>query len=205
MTLGPEYFTQLYEDGDDPWRLATRWYEKRKYDLTLAALPAQRYRSALEVGCSVGVLTASLASRCDRLLAVDIAQRAVDIAAERTRHLPGVEIQRRTLPGDWPAESFDLVVLSEVGYYFGAEDFGRLLDLTSASLDPGGTLIAVHWRHPVAEYPGSGDEVHQSLGRRAAELGLARTVAHGERDFWLEVYLRTPPEARSVAQQTGLA
>ncbi len=205
MTLDSDYFTGLYEADDDPWRLASRWYETRKYGLTVAALPAERYRRGLEVGCSVGVLTAALASRCDELLGVDIAQRAVDVAAERTRRLPGVCVQRRTLPGDWPEETFDLIILSEVGYYFDAKDFHRLLDLTSASLDPGGTLVAVHWRHPVAEYPGSGDEVHERISRRAGDLGLARTVTHEERDFWLEVYLRTPPAPRSVAERTGLA
>ncbi len=205
MTLGSDYFAGLYETDDDPWRLASRWYEKRKYDLTLAALPAERYRSGLEVGCSVGVLTAALASRCDRLLGVDIAQRAVDIAAERTRRLPGVGIQRRTLPGDWPDGRFDLIVLSEVGYYFDALDLARLLALTSAALEPGGTFAAVHWRHPVAEYPGDGDQVHETIARGAGDLGLARTVAHKERDFWLEIYLRTPPDPRSVAERAGLA
>ncbi len=205
MTLGADYFAGLYESDDDPWRLATRWYEKRKYDLTVAALPLERFRSGLELGCSVGVLTAALADRCDRLLGVDIEQRAVDAAIERTRGLPGVSVERRTLPDDWPAGGFDLIVLSEVGYYFDAKDFGRLLELSSAALEPGGSLAAVHWRHPVAEYPGSGDEVHETLGRRAGDLGLARTVTHKERDFWLEIYVRTPPEARSVAQRAGLA
>jgi SAM-dependent methyltransferase len=205
VTLGPEYFAHLYESGDDPWRLATRWYERRKYDLTVAALPAEHYRSGLEVGCSVGVLTASLAPRCDRLLAVDTAERAVDIAEERTQHFQGVSVQRRTLPADWPAGHFDLIVLSEVGYYFAEADLQRLLELSSAALYPGGTLVAVHWRHPVAEYPRGGDEVHQTLTQRAADLGLVRTVRHEELDFQLEIYLRTPPDARSVAQQTGLA
>jgi hypothetical protein len=34
LTLGPEYFAHLYEAGDDPWRLATRWYEKRKSSIS---------------------------------------------------------------------------------------------------------------------------------------------------------------------------
>ncbi|HEX4017967.1 MAG TPA: class I SAM-dependent methyltransferase [Frankiaceae bacterium] len=204
MTLGSDYFAGLYEADDDPWRLANRWYERRKYALTIAALPAQWYRNGLEIGCSVGVLTAALASRCERLLGVDIAQRAVDLAAERTRRFPGVRVERRTLPDEWPAGRFDLIVLSEVGYYLTAEDFDRLLDLASVALEPEATLVAVHWRHPVAEYPRRGDEVHEGLARRAGEIGLVRTVAHEELDFRLEIYLRTPPEPRSVAQRTGL-
>lgn len=33
------YFTGMYADAPDPWRLADRWYEHRKYTLTLASLP----------------------------------------------------------------------------------------------------------------------------------------------------------------------
>ena len=65
----------------------------------------------------------------------------------------------------------------------------------------GGTLLAVHWRHPVADYPQTGDDVHAAL---AAQPGLGRLVEHVEEDFRLEVYLRTPPAVRSIATQTGL-
>ena len=47
-------------------------YEREKYDATLAALPL-RVGSAFEIGCSIGVLTRRLSERCDRLLAVDVA------------------------------------------------------------------------------------------------------------------------------------
>ena len=44
-----------------PGNLRPVAYEREKYDLTLAALPEARYASALEVGCSIGVLTHDLA------------------------------------------------------------------------------------------------------------------------------------------------
>ena len=69
------------------------------------------------------------------------------------------------------------------------------------SLEPGGDLVAAHWRWPVAEHARTGDEVHAAL---AAVPVLARQVRHEEADFLLEVFTRTPPEARSVAQQEGL-
>ena len=40
----------------------------------------ERYASAFEPGCSIGVLTAQLAPRCDRLLACDVAAAAVESA-----------------------------------------------------------------------------------------------------------------------------
>ena len=36
-------FTDLYADGNDPWR-ATSWYERRKRAVVLASLPRERYR-----------------------------------------------------------------------------------------------------------------------------------------------------------------
>ena len=58
VTLGAEYFDAMYQDAEDPWGFENRWYEQRKYAISLALLPARRYRSAFEPGCSIGVLTA---------------------------------------------------------------------------------------------------------------------------------------------------
>ena len=127
------------------------------------------------------------------------------MAAQRTAYLSHVSVEQRRLPQEWPPGQFDLIVLSELGYYFDAVDLDQVLSSVAGSLEPGGALIAVHWRHPVADYPQSGDEVHGALSARAQALHLTRTVAHQELDFLLDVYLRTPPDAQSVAQQTGLA
>jgi hypothetical protein len=70
-----------------------------------------------------------------------------------------------------------------------------------AALEPGGTLLAVHWRHPVTDYPRSGDDAHRVL---VAQPGLARLVRHAEPDFLAEVYVRTEGTPVSVAQATGL-
>ena len=40
------YFERLYGANPDPYGLRLRWYEQRKRELTLAALPHPRYRSA---------------------------------------------------------------------------------------------------------------------------------------------------------------
>jgi cyclopropane fatty-acyl-phospholipid synthase-like methyltransferase len=205
VSLGPDYFDGVYAAADDPWSLASRWYERRKYAVTVAALPRERYARGLEVGCSVGVLTEQLAERCDALLALDVAASAVRTASVRTAAFPQVRVEQRRLPDAWPGGSFDLIVLSEVLYYLAAGDAAELLQRASAALEPEGTLVVVHWRHPVADYPRSGDEVHEALAADAAGLGLARTVHHEELDFLLDVYLRTPPEPRSVAQREGLA
>jgi SAM-dependent methyltransferase len=200
MILEPAYFDQMYAEADDPWGFTSRWYEKRKYALTLALLPREQYDDAFEPGCSIGVMTEQLARRCDRVLACDVATAAVNATEARAGDLPGVRIERRILPHEWPSGDFDLIVFSEFLYYFGGSDLQRLLDLAKAALRPGGTLIAVHWRHPVLEYPRSGDDVHDVLARQAM---LSRLASHREPDFVAEAYLKGP--LISVAQATGLA
>jgi SAM-dependent methyltransferase len=202
VTLPGNYFDAMYEAASDPWGFQDRWYEQRKYAISLAQLPERRYRNAFEPGCSIGVLTAMLAGRCDRLLSCDVAAVAVRAAARRTRDLPQVRVERRQLPRQWPAGRFDLIVFSEILYYFGDDDLDQVIQHAVRALQPGGTLLAVHWRHPVADYPRSGDDVHQALAGRP---GLARLVRHEEPDFLAEVYIRTDATPVSVAQATGLA
>ena len=201
QTLGAGYFDGMYAAAADPWGFEERWYERRKYAISLAMLPRERYRTAFEAGCSIGVFTRMLAPRCDTLLACDLAAAAVTATAARTADLPQVLAEQRDIPGQWPSGRFDLIVLSEVLYYFGDHDLGQVLKQAAASLEPDGTLLAVHWRHPVAEYPRTGDDVHRVL---AAQPGLGRLAVHAEPDFLAEVYVRTEGTPASVAQATGL-
>ena len=74
--LPDAYFNRMYAQAEDPWQLSSRWYEQRKYAITLALLPDRRYRHAFEPGCSIGTLTTLLSSRCDHVTAVDVAASA---------------------------------------------------------------------------------------------------------------------------------
>lgn len=199
-SLGERFFDEFYgRNGDDPWGFESRWYEQRKRAVTIASLPRPRYASALELGCSTGVLTELLAERCDAVRAVDIAAAPLATAQGRVGGRRGVSFERLALPGEWPAGTFDLIVLSEVGYYWSAADLAEAVERIHRAITPDGHLIACHWRHPVAEYPQTGDDVHAAL--RSSDR-LVRIVVHEEEDFVLEVY--GLDQARSVAAETGL-
>jgi SAM-dependent methyltransferase len=201
VTLDPAHFRERYDTSSDPYGLADRWYEARKYALTVALLPRQRYATAFEPGCSIGVLTARLAARCDSLLSWDAVPDAVTAARSRTAGLPGVLIEQRVVPGEWPAQSFDLLVFSEILYYFDDADLHRLLRLGIGALRPGGHLLAVHWRHAAPDHPRAGDEVHEIL---AGDPRLARLAAYRDPDLTAEVYTHSGGDLRSVAQADGI-
>lgn len=196
MSLPPAYFEAIYAKSRDPWGFRTRWYEARKRALVLACLQSEHYPTAFEPGCSIGMTTASLSTRVDRLVAMDIASRALDLARAATP--PNVEFRQGQVPDDWPEERFDLIVISELAYYLEPADCSRLAGLASRSA---GELIVVHWRHPVADYPLRGDDVQCIFASEAASAGLQHLLTHTEPDFRIDTWTRDP---RSVADRSGL-
>lgn len=162
-SLPPRYFEQLYATDPDPWQFETSEYEAHKYAATLAALPQPQYRSALEIGGSIGVLTEQLGDRCQSLLSVDVCAQAQARARDRCRHLPHIEFAQMQVPHQFPDRTFDLILVSEVGYYWGWDDFPTAQRLIAHHLAPGGHLLLVHWTPPTRDYPLTGDEVHTAF------------------------------------------
>jgi SAM-dependent methyltransferase len=189
-----EYFDDLYARTDDPWGLDARFYEQRKRAVLLAALTRPRFRNAFEPGCATGLLTAKLASRCDHVLAWDIARSAVDQTRARLGDAGHVQVDEGHIPNDWPDGPFDLIVLSEVGYY--CADLNALAARVDASLSNDGVLVACHWRHHAPMHPHSAGAVHAAVGN-----GHRLVVSHVEDDFLLQVWTRT---GVSVAAAGGI-
>lgn len=188
-SLPNAYFDAVYRHSDDPWHFESRPYEHTKYTDTLSSLPRPTYAHALEVGCSIGVLTRRLAGRCERLLAVDVAERALAQARARCRDLPHVHFERRRLPEAFPDGRFDLILLSEVGYYWSRVDLERVLALSIESLSPGGHLALVHWTPYVEDYPLTGAAVH-AAAHAAAGPNLRHLHGHEAPTYLLDVFER---------------
>jgi cyclopropane fatty-acyl-phospholipid synthase-like methyltransferase len=186
--LPDAYFDRMYAGTDDPWQLSTRWYEQRKYAITLALLPHRRYRHAFEPGCSIGALTELLAQRCDQVTAVDVADAALRTADARLRDAglrDQVTLERSSLDDAWPPGPFDLLVLSEVAYYLEAGTLAAVLRRECRGLRPGATVVAAHWRHAVADYPLTGDEAHAVI---AQTPGLTPLGCYRDSDVVIEVF-----------------
>jgi cyclopropane fatty-acyl-phospholipid synthase-like methyltransferase len=187
-TFKPEYFDALYSDDPDPWNFGASPYERAKYALTLNALPKRHYQWALEVGCSIGVLTRSLASRCDRVVAIDAASAPLVEARRRCAALAGVRFEQMFVPEQWPGGLFDLILLSEVVYFLNREDVGRLAARVSHSLAEEGCVILVHWTG-LTNYPLGGDEAAALFLER---MGPGWVVERADRyaEFRLDVLSR---------------
>jgi SAM-dependent methyltransferase len=190
-TLDPNYFDDVYRANEDPWAFASSPYERQKYADTLAALDRPRYERAFEIGCSIGVLTAQLAPRCGRLLSVDVSEAALAQARQRCANLPQVELRKMQVPSEFPQEQFDLILLSEVGYYWAPADLARAADLMLAALPVGAQLLLVHWTPVVPDYPQTGDEVHEFFLAKAGPDGpLAHQHGHRADKYRLDLFER---------------
>ncbi|MCA8832827.1 class I SAM-dependent DNA methyltransferase [Hymenobacter pini] len=191
-SLPPAYFDEVYRANEDPWKFETSPYERDKYATSLAALPRAHYATAFEIGCSLGVLTEQLASCCGHLLAVDVAEAPLERARQRCAHLPQVEFQLMQVPREFPQGQFELIVVSEVGYYLSPQDLESVRQQIIRALLPGGHLLLVHWTPPVHDYPLTGDDVHEYFLQEAQPQGLL-THLHAERHptYRLDLLART--------------
>jgi 2-polyprenyl-3-methyl-5-hydroxy-6-metoxy-1,4-benzoquinol methylase len=161
--MGAEHFERLYERSVDPWSYETSTYERDKYADTLAALPSWPISRALEVGCSIGVFTRQLAARCERLVAIDFAERALTLARERLAGLANVQLRHASFPEQAPAGPWDVIVCSEVLYYLDEPALHEAVGWLKQQLHSGASVIAVSWRGRGAVEPLHGDEVHDLI------------------------------------------
>jgi len=189
-------FEARYRADPDPWSFHTAWYEQRRYDVSMAALPDARYRRALELGCANGALTRRLATRCDELHGIDISPTAIELARRTCADLDNVALTVGAAPDDLPDGRFDLVVMSEVGYYFTVDGLYGLLDALAARLAAGGTLLSVHWTGTSEDHLLAGAFVEAQV---RAHPGWRTTVRHSDEHFVLGVHVAMSPPAGAAA------
>lgn len=188
MRVDVDAFDALYRGTDDPWSFATSDYELSRYRSVIEHLSRDRYERCFEPGCSIGVLTRMLAERVADVVACETSPAAIAAAATRTVDLPQVDLHLATIPEWWPEGAFDLIVLSEIGYYWDREGLDGVLDRVLSSVDPTGCdLLAVHWTGHSEDHLLAGDEVHEVIARRFGEPEVStRRIGEGQQGYVLE-------------------
>lgn len=166
----------MYRSADDPWGFTSSPYEIAKYDATIAGLAATHYSRCFEPACSIGALTERLATRAEVVVACDVSSTAIERARTRLAGAADrVELLTATVPEWWPSGTFDLIVLSELGYYWDLAGWRAVVQRCRRSLRDGGELIAVHWLGSSPDHILDAATVH---GELSDQLGPA--------DFHLE-------------------
>lgn len=180
-TTSGEFFDAIYRRDDDPWNFADSEYEQQRYVHLLSMVADRRFGRAFEPGCSIGELTALLAPRCAELVAIDISEVAVERARQRCIGFPHVEVRVGALPDDLPARQFDLVVFSEIGYYFSQAALGSVLEAIVDQMEPGGVVAGTHWTGSSADHILNGAQVHEVID----SVGLLEPIEHVSRPSYL--------------------
>lgn len=191
-------FDTLYRASPDPWGTTSRWYERRKRSLLLATLPRERYGSVFEAGCGTGHISVALSQRCDTLLASDGSALALAIASRALADRPNATVALQCLPQDWPSDTFDLIVLSEVLYFVDDAGCRALADSARRGAGASGTIVACNWRGPIEGWGHRGDEVHRRFDEA---LALPRLFEYADDDFVLSGWSR---DATTPAMREGL-
>lgn len=186
------YFEAMYFERVDPWGFDHRWYERRKYAITVACLPQPRYVRAFEPGCSNGALTELLAERCDTIVATDLLGQVVNRARSRLAGRHGISVEVGDFPTDWPDGTGDLVVWSEIAYYLTEAGSVQALDGLESWLRPSGDLVSVHWLGDT-DYPRRGADIASWLD---GVEWLDRLVGLRDEQFELGVWRRREAEHR---------
>jgi SAM-dependent methyltransferase len=103
-----------------------------------------------------------------------------------------VRFARLRFPDELPEGRFDLILLSEVAYYWDHSDLARVAAFIDRALAPGGDLLLVHWIGPT-DYPLTGDEA--ATGLLAAVAPFAPSIRAQRTDWYrLDLARRRGPE-----------
>jgi len=176
-TVPPEYFEEKYKANIDPWQFRTSAYERDKYQATLGSLTKDKYAAGLEVGCSIGVLTQLLSRRCLSLLAIDVSSTALEAA--KAINDSNVTFCLANLPAEFPQNKFDLIVLSEVLYYFSAWDLERVTRSCASSISKDGEIVVCHWLGET-DYPLPGVDASELFARLIKPTMPVRSILRDE-------------------------
>jgi SAM-dependent methyltransferase len=180
-----EFFERMYVRDVDPWKFSSDPYESSRYDCLIDCLSGKHFARGYEPGCSVGVLTDRLAPFCKELLATDLSETAVDRARQRCVAHAHVRFMSRSVAEIDPGP-LDLLVLSEIGYYFNASDLMKWASQLFSCMRPGGTILTCHWLGVSPDHLLSGNQVQDIFQKLATDRSYTSALTRCTENYRLE-------------------
>ena len=183
-----EFFEAKYQAQKDPWKFASSEYELQRYNHIFSSVAHKRYNIVFEAGCSIGILTEKLAKLAEHVEAFDISPTAVNLAKNHCLHLKNVSIACNSLLNARPNKHTDLLILSEIGYYFDAVEWELILKRLLNCCANDATLLACHWLGESSEHILSGDCVHAIIeGIDQLKFEYGERNANFRLDRWVKI------------------
>jgi hypothetical protein len=100
---------------------------------------------------------------------------------------PNVEVICADLRKFIPDAPLDLIVFSEIGYFFSTEELSQMAGELTACLVPDGEFLAAHWLGDSPNHVLHGDRVHEILAQHLALCPLRSERHAGFRlDSWIK-------------------
>jgi SAM-dependent methyltransferase len=118
---------------------------------------------------------------------MDISPTAIALAQDRCRSLSNVNVQQGALPDQLPDGEFDLIVFSEIGYYFEPKILLAVAQELVSRMSSDGIFLAAHWLGTSPDHLLNGDQVHELLD----SMNLRRLRSERFEGFRLDCWRRT--------------
>ena len=128
-------FDRLARLDEEGWTTNNHYHE-----FVLKHVPAG-CENALEIGCGTGAFARELATRCKRVVAIDLSQEMIRVARARSSRFSNLEFQLAdAMTYDFPQSHFDFICSIATFHHLQQRE---LLMKIKDALRPGGVLVVV--------------------------------------------------------------
>lgn len=174
-------FDRLALMDDEGWTANNHYH-----DYLLKHVP-QNCENALEIGCGTGAFARQLATRCKRVVALDLSPEMIRAAGARSTQNPNLEFQLAdAMTWAFPQAHFDFIC--SIATLHHTEQRPLLIKLKDA-LKPGGVLVILD----LVQSNGLAERALDVIGFGVS--GALRLIHNGR--------LNPPPEVRKAWEQHG--
>ncbi|MDO7842881.1 class I SAM-dependent methyltransferase [Sphingomonas immobilis] len=153
-------FDRKFASDDDPWCTFSDRAEARKRRAILHGVGEGPIGRVLELAAGNGSNSVALAKVARRLDATEGTQNGTDLVKRAVGDMPRVQVRRLVLPGRFPRQTYDTIVVAEVLYYLTKTDMTRVARDVTRALRPGGRLILAHHRVDFPDFLQHADGLH---------------------------------------------
>lgn len=117
------------------------WDHNAHYHAYLLARIPERCRQILEIGCGSGEFSRLLSARAERVLALDLSPRMIQLARQRSEPYPNIDfVEADVMTYELPDTRFDCIATLTTMHHLPAESILRRI---SKALKPGGTFVCL--------------------------------------------------------------